>query len=98
MIRSYFNKLPVWMRNKYVLSMAIMLIYLAFFSKFDFIYQYKLSKEQQKLEQVNKDLKVKIEELQIIDEGLKRNPLNIERIAREKYGMKRDDETVFFVP
>lgn len=98
MFQNYINKLPFVLRNKYTLAAIVFLIYVLFFSKYNMIYQYKLRKEQNKLNAANTDLKKRIHELQKVDEDLKQNPLTIERIAREKYGMKRKDETVFFIP
>jgi cell division protein DivIC len=98
MLKKYLDKLPNWLKNKYVLVSCVFFTYLFFFSKYNLAYQYKLNKEQRKLYNVNAELSKKIVELKRIDDNLKQNPLTIEKIAREKYGMKRADETVFFIP
>lgn len=98
MFQKYYEKLPNWMRNKYILAFIVFFVYVAVLSNYNLLRQYKLKSEQSKLEQVNRDLQTKIGDLRKIDEDLKQNPLSIERIAREKYGMKREGETVFFIP
>ena len=41
-------------------------------------------------------LKINVLQKNITD--LQKNPFNIEKIAREKYGMKKENETVFLFP
>ncbi len=97
-MKEIFGKIPNWMKNKYFIAIAIFLLFMIFLDNNNIFYQFKLRKEKQKLENISADLRVKIADLQKINKDLEKNPLAIEKIAREKYGMKRTEETVFILP
>lgn len=80
--------------NKYLLSMLLFLVWIAFFDKNNLYNQYKLS---QKLENLESDkityeekLVTAIKEREILEN-------NKERYAREKYFVKKDNEEVFII-
>ena len=84
-------------RNKYFLASLFFLVWLSFFDKNDFISQYKYRCE---LRQLNADRQYYIDELKKNKEDLKNlmgSPANLEKFAREKYFMKKDDEDIFII-
>jgi cell division protein DivIC len=97
-MKEIWDKIPSWLKNKYVIALSVFLMFMIFLDNNNVFYQYRLSKEQKKLEGISTDLRVKIAALKKINMDLEKNPLAIEKIAREKYGMKRADETVFILP
>jgi len=82
-------------KNKYILTLVGVLVWLVFFDKNDFFSQHdmvnklkKLKKEQAYyLSEITKNKKELLE--------LKTNKESLEKFAREKYLMKKDNEDVF---
>jgi cell division protein FtsB len=88
--------LPV-LRNKYVFTTLIFVVWLAFFDKNDFISEYTY---RQQLKSLNKDMQFYLDEIKENKEKLNElmsSPANLEKFAREKYLMKKDDEDVFVI-
>ncbi len=57
----------------------------------------RLQYEKQELEQMIKDAEAETKRLQAESKALDGNPKAIEKVAREKYGMIREGETVYKV-
>ncbi len=98
MTTSILNKIPSWLKNKYILATLLFLLFIIFLDDNNVFYQYKLYKEQKKLAATTTNLQQKIKEAKAEDSKLQKNPLTIEKIAREKYGMKKENEVVFLFP
>lgn len=86
--------LPV-IKNKYVITILAFLLWMAIFDENNFVSQYKT---RQKLQELEKDKKYYTTEIANNKENL--NELmssmdNLEKFAREKYLMKRDNEDIF---
>lgn len=90
--------LPAWLKNKYFISFAVFCIVLLFLDKNDFFTQQDRRKELHKLEQSKKYYTRQIATERKELEGLKNDPAVLEKYAREKYLMKRDDEEIFLIP
>jgi cell division protein FtsB len=84
-------------RNKYFLLSMAFVVYMIFFDKNDLFSQYQYYQQVSKLKQerdfylketerVNKDL-----------DELTSDPKKLEKFAREKYLMKKDNEDVFVI-
>jgi cell division protein FtsB len=84
-------------RNKYFLFSVAFIVYMIFFDKNDLFSQYQYYQQVSKLKQerdfylketskVNKDL-----------QELTSDPKELEKFAREKYLMKKDNEDVFVI-
>jgi cell division protein DivIC len=97
-MNDFIARIPNWIKNKYFIVTAIFVIFMLFLDDSTIFYQLKLRKEQQNLQYTSTELKLKIKELQKINTELQKNPIAIEKIAREKYGMKKQNETVFLFP
>jgi len=85
------------LKNKYVLTLLIFAVWMIFFDQNSFMSQRKYTKELNQLE-ARKKLYTKQNEILI----LQRDELfgsydNLEKLAREKYLMKRDDEDVYLI-
>ena len=99
MINRFLKKIPEpWrslIKNKYFITSFSFLIWLSFFDRSDFITQYTF---RSKLHELQKERDYYIREIaknktEISD--LLTNPKSLERYAREKYKMKRDNEDLF---
>ena len=90
--------IPSWLKNKYVLTAIGFCIWMLFFDDRDFITtHFRHPEELKKLEQSKKYYQQQIADTRTELDKLKTNPGLIEKYAREKYLMKRDNEDVFLV-
>jgi cell division protein FtsB len=88
-------KIPAYMRNKYFVSAAAFVIWLAFIDSKNFISQYELTSEVNKLEEQKSFFMEEIVKTRKEQEELLSSPDKLEKFAREKYLMKKDDEDLF---
>jgi cell division protein DivIC len=90
--------IPAWLKNKYFISFAAFCVIILFLDKNDFFTQNGRLKELRKLQQSKKYYTTQIVAERKELEALKTNPAALEKLAREKYLMKRDNEELFLVP
>lgn len=90
--------IPAWLKSKYFISFAVFCAILFFFDKNDILTQlnrrHELKELQQSREYYTSRIQIERKEL----EELKSNPATLEKYAREKYLMKRDNEDLFIIP
>ncbi|MBE8720702.1 septum formation initiator family protein [Sphingobacterium pedocola] len=82
-------------KNKFLLAVIAFVIWMCFFDRYDFAAQYNYYQEKAKLE---KEKEFYVSEIAYIEKSIKDvqfNPSEIQRIAREKYKMKKDNEDVY---
>ncbi len=92
----FLAHIPFWLKNKYVLTSVGFAVWILFFDSRDFITSHFREKEElRKLEQSKKYYEQQISTTQHELEQLKSNPALLEKYAREKYLMKRDNEDLF---
>lgn len=93
------RKLPIpkFLINKYFLTSVFFLVWIIFFDKNNLIAQYELRTKLAKLRTEKKYYKDEIrknrKELTLLLSDIK----YLEKFAREKYLMKRDNEEIFYV-
>lgn len=83
--------------NKYSVTILIFLTWLLFFDKNDIFTQRDLNRQLKKLYDEKKYYLSEIQKNKETSDELKNNVQSIERYAREKYWMKRDNEDVYVV-
>ncbi len=93
-----FDKIPSFMKNKYIVVLIAAVVWILFFDQNNLIQQYKLSRQIKGLRQEKEYYLREIERDSIHLNSLKYNPEELERYAREKYLMKKKDEDIFIVP
>lgn len=93
------QQIPAWLRNKYLLTGLVFGVWLCFFDEQDIITtHFKHNRELHKLEK-SRDLYLsQIEETKKELGQLKSDPATLEKYAREKYWMKRDNEELYIIP
>lgn len=96
MLKNWDNTKKV---NVFILSTIIIIVAsFILFSPSGFINRILLSKKQKELLlQIEQEKKIQDSLIRTID-ILQKDTLEIERIAREKYGMKRPNEKIYLVP
>ena len=85
------------LRNKYLFSVLFFIVWLSFFDKNDFISQYTYRKQLTGLRAEKQYYLDEIKKNKEDFRNLMGNPANLEKFAREKYFMKKDDEDIFLI-
>ncbi|MFT6867700.1 MAG: cell division protein DivIC [Cyclobacteriaceae bacterium] len=96
-MKSLFEKIPPFFRNFYFLTALLFLIWMLFFDSNDLITQFKLSNKQSELESSKEFYEEKIIEVKNDKEALTNDQDLLEKIAREKYLMRKENEDVYIV-
>ncbi len=83
--------------NKYLIASAIFIVYLFFADKNNVFEQYKLSQQYTKVKREHSYYENQIKDARKRQEELFGNDKALEKFAREKYLMKKDNEDVFVI-
>ncbi len=92
------TQLPSWLRNKFFIAFAAFTVWMLFFDERDMFTMAHHRHELKELQKSKKYYTDKINKEKTELENLKNNPSVLEKYAREKYYMKRDNEDLFLVP
>ena len=91
------NQVPAWLKNKYFLSLSAFVVWMIFFDAKDLLTQRERTQELHELQESKAYYTAEIAKERKALEELKSNPAAIEKFAREKYMMKRDNEDLFII-
>ena len=84
-------------RNQYLIAGVAFLVWMCFFDRYDIATQYNFQTEKTKLEQEKEYYTNEIESISQSIKDVQYNQSEIQRIAREKYKMKKDQEDVYII-
>ncbi|HEY0245964.1 MAG TPA: septum formation initiator family protein [Mucilaginibacter sp.] len=84
-------------KNKFFLVTIAFLVWMIFFDKNDLFSQYEYHQQVHKLKQERDFYKAETEKVSKDLDELTSNPQKLEKFAREKYLMKKDNEDVFVI-
>ena len=85
------------LRNKYILTLTIFIVWLTLFDTNNLIERYRSLRALDKLENDKEYYLNKIEDDSKRLQQLKTDKENLERFAREEYLMKKNDEDIFVI-
>jgi cell division protein FtsB len=85
------------LKNKYLLTIIGLSVWVIFFDKNDLKTQIELRKEVRQLEEERNYYAHEIADITADIRDLSTNPKTLEKFAREKYYMKRDNEEIFVI-
>ena len=91
------KKFLLYFKNKYVLTLLGVLVWIAFFDKYDLVTQYKARQDLRHLEKDKQYYADEIKKNQEEINELQTNAQSLEKFAREKYMMKKEDEDIFLI-
>ena len=91
------KKLRYIFTNKYLITGIAFAVWMLFFDRNDVTLQIHRARELNKLEQNEKNMTVRIANTQQELDLLKTNPETLEKYAREKFMMKKDNEDLYIV-
>lgn len=83
--------------NKYVISLIVFAVWISFCDRNDLFTQWERKQELNKLEASTAYYQNEIEDTKKYLTDLNNNPATLEKIAREKFYLKRPNEHVFLV-
>ncbi|MEP6748530.1 MAG: septum formation initiator family protein [Bacteroidota bacterium] len=95
---TFFNYIPSFLKNKYLLTLVGFAVWMLFFD--DRAFYVTVLKQRHELSELQKSKQYyqhQISDTQKELDQLKINAFTIEKYAREKYLMKRDNEDLFIV-
>lgn len=91
--------IPAWLKSKYFLTALVFAVWMIFFDEQDLITtQVKQRKELNDLKTSRDYYLQEIETTRKELKQLQSDPAILEKYAREKYRMKRDNEDIFILP
>lgn len=89
--------IPSFLKNKYLIALVVVLVWMAFFDKNNMIYQVRLRKQLHELRDDKEFFLHEIHRDSTSIRELRDNPEALERFAREKYLMKKSGEDIFII-
>src|SRR3954465_8232378 len=94
---SRFSLLFKILKNKYVISLVVFVVWISFFDRNDLFTQWDRKQELQKLETSKKFYEEEIATTRKDLTDLNNNPAVLEKFAREKFYLKRPNEEIFII-
>ncbi len=91
------SRIPSWLKNKYILASAFFICWMLFFDHNDIFLQGSRYRELKELQESKRYYETQIEKTQKEVENIRTSSSSVEKIAREKYLMKKDNEELFII-
>jgi cell division protein FtsB len=85
------------MKNKFFIAAVAFVVWLSSMDRNNFLSQYELQSEVNKLEDQKAFFQQEIDQTRKEQQELLSSPEKLEKFAREKYLMKRDNEYLFII-
>jgi cell division protein FtsB len=94
----FLHHIPAWLRNKFLIAASAFAIIMLFMDKNDVFTQAGRQRQLNELLQSKQfyTLQIKTEQAEL--DRMRSNPATLEKYAREKYLMKRDNEDLYVIP
>jgi len=90
--------IPAWIKSKFFIAITVFTFVILFFDKNDLFTQMDRNRQLRELLQSKQYFTDQIATEQAILDKMKTNPGTLEKYAREKYLMKRDNEDLYSIP
>jgi len=95
--RVYFEKIPAPFRNKYLLTVTLFVLWITFFDSNDLVSQRHLQNIIDDMQAKKEHYQVEVKKVKLQSEALHSDAETLEKFAREKYLMKKDNEDIFVI-
>jgi len=96
-LKKIWQKIFPYVRNKYILTFLLFLIWILFFDKNNLLERARNLKQLKQLEKDKIYYQERIEKDAARLEQLKTDKKNLEKFAREQYYMKKENEDIFVI-
>jgi len=97
MIKKFIDKIPPILKNKYLITGVAFLVLMLFLDRNNLVSQYKMRKELNGLRQELQFYRDQATRDSIEFSRLTGDSLELEKLGREKYMMKRDSEDIYII-
>ena len=97
MIKRLLDSIPAFLKNKYFITTVVFLVLMIFLDRNNLISQYKLRKELNGLREELRFYHEQAAKDSIELNRLLSDSLELEKLGREKYMMKRDSEDIYII-
>ena len=97
MIKKLLDRIPAFLKNKYFITTVVFLVLMIFLDRNNLISQYKLRKELHGLREELRFYREQAAKDSIELNRLLSDSLELEKLGREKYMMKRDSEDIYII-
>lgn len=97
MLREFYHKIPPFLKDKYFLTIVVFLVWILFLDRNNLISQFRLHKE---LKGHKRQMEFYLKETfndSVALQKITTDTAEMERVAREKYYMKRDSEDIYLI-
>lgn len=91
------SKIPPFLRNKYALTLILFFIWMLFFDKNDLISTIKLKIQLSELRDQKEYYRNELHETKELHHAIFNKDENLEKFAREKFFMKKDNELLYVI-
>ena len=96
-LKKLLENIPKPIKNKYVVTLLIFMLWVIFIDNYNIISQYKTYEHLKNLKETKEFYKKEIEKDSTQLYNLKNNTREQERFAREKFLMKKENEEIFII-
>ena len=96
-MKDLLDKIPPYLKNFYLIIGVLFVIWVLAFDQNDIITHFKLGSKLDKLNEQKEFYLKKIKKVEKEREELKNNDQLLEKFAREKYLMKKDNEDLYVI-
>ncbi|MBK8522017.1 MAG: septum formation initiator family protein [Chitinophagaceae bacterium] len=93
----FLTHIPSWLKNKYLLTGVFFAVWMVFFDPKDILSDVERRDKLKELQTSELHLKGQITDAKKELDLLRNNAQSIEKYAREKYLMKKDNEDLFII-
>ena len=97
MLKSFLDKVPNWLKNRYSITLVAFTVWMLFFDSNDAFMLYKLKSELNTISSEKEYFEERIEDTRADLDNLLNDNEKLEKFAREKYLMKNDNEEIFVI-
>lgn len=95
--RKLYNRVPPFLRNKYILTLVIFIIWIILFDNNNLIDRFHDMKQVRQLERDKDYYQERIDEDSRKLNELRSSDEKLEKFAREQYHMKKDNEDLYII-
>ena len=93
----FIEQIPPWLKNKYILSVVVFVVWILFLDSNNLVSRVKEMKSLRKLKYEKEYYVQRIEEDKRKLYEIKTDDQNLEKFAREQYRMKKQDEDLYII-
>jgi cell division protein DivIC len=94
---NFLKYIPSWLKSKYLVTALSFFVWMVFFDRDDIASQWKRIQDLKLLQQSENNMNKQIVDTKKELYLLRTNPSTVEKYAREKYMMKKDNEDLYII-